>query len=99
MLAEAHKPDLEVKAFELDYSWPLHSALTNVLQGPIQSKNFFGEWGAYFATSVADFAGSLSLCAFDPRVPLAALAHPGLNSVAGYAGSLNCRAVLEHTRS
>ena len=33
MLAEAHKPDLEVKAFELDYSWPLHSALTNVLQG------------------------------------------------------------------
>src|SRR5437870_3583009 len=24
MLAEGHKPDLEVKAFELDYSWPLH---------------------------------------------------------------------------
>src|ERR1041384_977651 len=33
LLAEGHKPDLEVKAFELDYSWPLHSALTNVLQG------------------------------------------------------------------
>src|SRR5712692_5775132 len=33
MLAEAHKPDLQVKAFELDYSWPLHSALTDVLQG------------------------------------------------------------------
>lgn len=33
MLAEGHKPDLEVKAFELDYSWPLHSALTDVLQG------------------------------------------------------------------
>jgi len=32
MLAEGHKPDLEVKAFELDYSWPLHSALTDVLQ-------------------------------------------------------------------
>lgn len=33
MLAEAHKAELQVKAFELDYSWPLHSALTDVLQG------------------------------------------------------------------
>jgi cyclomaltodextrinase / maltogenic alpha-amylase / neopullulanase len=33
MLAEAHKAELLVKAFELDYSWPLHSALTEVLQG------------------------------------------------------------------
>jgi len=33
MLAEGHKPDLEVKAFELDYSWPLHNALTDALQG------------------------------------------------------------------
>jgi cyclomaltodextrinase / maltogenic alpha-amylase / neopullulanase len=33
MLAEAHKADLLVKAFELDYSWPLHGALTEVLQG------------------------------------------------------------------
>src|SRR3989442_7446165 len=33
MLAEGHKPDLEVKAFELDYSWPLPNALTDALQG------------------------------------------------------------------
>jgi len=33
MLAEAHKPELQVKAFEFGYSWPLHSALTDVLQG------------------------------------------------------------------
>jgi glycosidase len=33
MLAEWHEPDLLVKAFDLDYSWPLHSALTEVLQG------------------------------------------------------------------
>jgi cyclomaltodextrinase len=33
MLAEAHKAELLVKAFELDYSWPLHSTLTDVLQG------------------------------------------------------------------
>jgi cyclomaltodextrinase / maltogenic alpha-amylase / neopullulanase len=33
MLAEAHKAELSVKAFDLDYSWPLHSSLTDVLQG------------------------------------------------------------------
>ena len=33
MLAEAHKADLLVKAFDLDYSWPLHGTLTDVLQG------------------------------------------------------------------
>jgi glycosidase len=32
-LAEAEKPDLLIKAFDLDYSWNLHSALTEVLQG------------------------------------------------------------------
>lgn len=34
MLAEAHKPELLTKAFDLDYAWPLHSALTEVfMQG------------------------------------------------------------------
>jgi glycosidase len=33
MLAEWHSPDLLVKAFDLDYSWPLHSTLTEVLMG------------------------------------------------------------------
>ena len=32
MLAEAHKAELLLKAFDFDYSWPLHSTLTNVLQ-------------------------------------------------------------------
>jgi glycosidase len=31
LLAEASKPDLLVKAFDLDYSWPLHTALNRVL--------------------------------------------------------------------
>ena len=31
MIAEASKPDLMVKAFELDYAWPLHSALNEVM--------------------------------------------------------------------
>src|ERR1700749_3581736 len=33
MLAEAEKPELIVHAFDLDYSWNLHSTLTDVLQG------------------------------------------------------------------
>lgn len=33
MLAEADKPELLVKAFDFDYAWPMHSALTDVLQG------------------------------------------------------------------
>ena len=33
LLAEAHKAELLVNAFDLDYSWPLHSAMNDVLQG------------------------------------------------------------------
>jgi cyclomaltodextrinase / maltogenic alpha-amylase / neopullulanase len=44
MLAEAHKPELQVKAFDLDYSWPLHSALTNVLQGRAPASELRKEW-------------------------------------------------------
>jgi cyclomaltodextrinase / maltogenic alpha-amylase / neopullulanase len=32
MLAEANKPELLVKAFDLDYAWPFHSTLTDVLE-------------------------------------------------------------------
>ncbi|HKP36216.1 MAG TPA: alpha-amylase family glycosyl hydrolase [Pyrinomonadaceae bacterium] len=44
MLAEAHKPELLVKAFELDYSWPLHSAMTNVLQGRGRASDLVEAW-------------------------------------------------------
>lgn len=33
MLAEWHEPELLLKAFDADYSWPVHSALTDVLMG------------------------------------------------------------------
>ena len=48
MLAEGHKPDLEVKAFELDYSWPLHSALTEVLQGRSRAADLREAWEKEF---------------------------------------------------
>ena len=44
MLAEAHKAELQVKAFDLDYSWPLHTALTNVLQGRGRASDLRDEW-------------------------------------------------------
>lgn len=44
MLAEAHKAELEVKAFDLDYSWPLHSALTDVLQGRALANEIRKAW-------------------------------------------------------
>ncbi len=44
MLAEAHKAELLVKAFDLDYSWPLHSALTNVLQGRGRASDLRAAW-------------------------------------------------------
>jgi cyclomaltodextrinase / maltogenic alpha-amylase / neopullulanase len=33
MLAEWHSPDLMVKAFDLDYAWPFHSAIMDVIFG------------------------------------------------------------------
>ena len=44
MLAEAHKAELQVTAFDLDYSWPLHSALTNVVQGRGRASDLRDEW-------------------------------------------------------
>ncbi|MDQ6651948.1 MAG: alpha-amylase family glycosyl hydrolase [Acidobacteriota bacterium] len=48
MLAEAHKAELLVKAFDFDYAWPLHSALTNVLQGRGQASDLRVEWDKEF---------------------------------------------------
>jgi glycosidase len=44
LLAEAHKAELLVKAFDLDYSWPLHSALTSALQGNSRASDVRDEW-------------------------------------------------------
>lgn len=44
MLAEAHKAELLVKAFDLDYSWPIHNALTNALQGRGRAAEIRSAW-------------------------------------------------------
>jgi glycosidase len=44
MLAEWYEPDLLLKAFDLDYSWPLHSALAEVLQGTKPASALRAAW-------------------------------------------------------
>jgi glycosidase len=48
MLAEGHKAELLVKAFDFDYSWPMHSALTRVLQGQGRAADLRTEWEKEF---------------------------------------------------
>ena len=44
MLAEASKPDLLLNAFDLDYAWPLHSTLSEVLMGTGPASAIRGVW-------------------------------------------------------
>jgi cyclomaltodextrinase len=44
MIAEAHEPQLLVKAFDLDYAWPSHSALTDVFEQGAPAAAFRVEW-------------------------------------------------------
>ena len=45
MLAEWHSPDLLAKAFDVDYSWPLHSKLTDVFEnGTAPASDLRKEW-------------------------------------------------------
>ena len=46
LLAEASKPELVLKAFDADYSWPLHSALNNVLLSGAPATEFKNTWEA-----------------------------------------------------
>lgn len=48
MLAEGHKAELLVKAFDFDYSWPIHSAMTRVLQGQGHASDLRSEWEKEF---------------------------------------------------
>ncbi|CAN5665365.1 alpha-amylase family glycosyl hydrolase [soil metagenome] len=45
-LAEWHEPDLLVKAFNLDYSWSMHSALDEVLHGKKPAHHIRETWAA-----------------------------------------------------
>ena len=44
MIAEANKPELLVKAFDLDYAWPFHSTLTNVAEYGMPASRLAENW-------------------------------------------------------
>jgi glycosidase len=44
MLAEASKPELLLKAFDMDYSWPLHGTLNNVLLNGAPASDLRRSW-------------------------------------------------------
>jgi glycosidase len=44
MLAEWHSPEVVAKAFDLDYSWPLHSKLTDVFENGASAAGLRAEW-------------------------------------------------------
>jgi cyclomaltodextrinase / maltogenic alpha-amylase / neopullulanase len=46
MLAESNKPELLAKAFDLDYAWPFHSTLTDVLENGAPAQNIVSNWQA-----------------------------------------------------
>ena len=46
MLAEASHPELLVKAFDMDYSWPLHATLNDVLLHGAPASDFQQSWKA-----------------------------------------------------
>lgn len=50
-LAEAEKPDLLVRAFDVDYAWNMHSTLTEVLQGAKPASALRKLWEEQLATN------------------------------------------------
>jgi glycosidase len=44
MIAESNKPELLVKAFDIDYAWPFHSTLTNVAENGQPSEMIQLNW-------------------------------------------------------
>ncbi|MCA1564538.1 MAG: DUF3459 domain-containing protein [Acidobacteria bacterium] len=44
LLAEWHEPELLIKAFDVDYSWPLHHAMSDVLMGTQPATRVRAAW-------------------------------------------------------
>lgn len=44
LIAEANKPELLTRAFDLDYAWPFHSAMTEVLENGAPAENIILNW-------------------------------------------------------
>ena len=60
MLAEASKPELLMKAFDIDYSWPLLATMNDVLIHNAPASNIRGSW----EESRRNFPRTPCTCAF-----------------------------------
>ena len=73
-LAEAHKPELLHKAFDMDYSWPLYHAVSAVLQQGRSATTIREEWEAERALAPK---GALHMRIFDDHDERRAIARFG----------------------
>jgi glycosidase len=89
MLAEAHEAELSVKAFDLDYSWPLHSALMDVLQG----RNRASELRRVWETEVSEWPHGAVHMRFsdnhDERRAIARFGEPGTLAASAFVFTLD----------
>jgi cyclomaltodextrinase / maltogenic alpha-amylase / neopullulanase len=46
MIAEANKPELLTKAFDLDYAWPFHTTMTDVMENGAAAQTIASNWKA-----------------------------------------------------
>lgn len=83
MLAEAHKPDLLVHAFDLDYSWPFYGTMADVIQSGRSASALRAEWekeradyvsGALHMRFTEDHDEKRAIARFGERGALAAAA-------------------------
>jgi glycosidase len=87
MLAEASKPELLIKAFDVDYSWPLHGALNDVLLKGAPASDLKRSW----ETSRKQFpTGSLHMRITDNHDEPRAVARFGLKGALAASVMMFC---------
>src|SRR4029450_493314 len=72
-----HKAELLLKAFDFDYSWPLHSALTNVVQGRVRASDLRAAWEKEFQEWPVDSLHMRFSDNHDERRAIARFGEPG----------------------
>ncbi len=87
LLAEASKPELLSKAFDIDYSWPLHGALNNVLLNGAAAAELRRSW----EESLRQFPkGSLHLRMSDNHDEARAVARFGIKGALAASALMFC---------
>jgi len=87
LLAEASKPELLLQAFDIDYSWPLHGALNNVLLNGAPASELRRSW----EESRREFPkGSLHMRITDNHDEARAVARFGIKGALAASATMFC---------